>query len=206
MRRVLLHGCLLLAMAGCGGAVVFDGSDEGRAGIGEGAPGTVASCDAELHLIGVYETHGNHGGGNHPMGAAKVHVERQGSFILALSSYEPVSWTVTAEPGAIIEKVIINGYHDQKASVPAGVPVEIYSGPGTSLGAYGYAWPSSEGGSDTQGLVKALESLTGRPLSSFHGCYQADSFVLHGDLSGESSCSTQAGYTHTSYVADSCDQ
>ncbi|UQA62594.1 hypothetical protein [Polyangium aurulentum] len=197
-----------LAIGGCAPVVSFDGGDsESQAGVNagdQGKPGVVAppSCGDELHLIGIYESHGNHGYDNHPAGAASVHVERKGSSILALSSYEPVHWTVTAAEGVVLEKVILNGYHDQTADVPAGVEVEVHDGPDGSLGAYAYAWPSSEGGSDTQGLVSTLEGITGRALTSFNGCYQASSFTLHDDLTVDAACATEAGYEVTSYVAD----
>lgn len=183
-----------LGLVGCKGTVVTGGGgDDGPPG------GPAAVCGAELHLIGVYETHSNHGSGIHPAGAATVHVERKASSILVLSSYEPVHWTVTAAEGVTLEKVILNGYHDQTADVPAGVQVEVYDGPDGSLGAYAYAWPSSEGGSDTQGLVAAVENLTGRPLTSFHGCYQATGFVLRDDLGTDAACTEGQG-TLTSHV------
>ncbi|HVK66582.1 MAG TPA: hypothetical protein VM694_18995 [Polyangium sp.] len=193
-----------LGLLGCKGTVVTGGGDDPP---GPGGPGDVVVpapvCGSELHLIGIYESHGNHGGGVHPAGAASVHVERQSSSILVLSSYEPVHWTVTAAEGVTLEKVILNGYHDQTADVPAGVPVEIHDGPDGSLGAYGYAWPHAEGGSDTQALVAAAQNVTGRVLTSFHGCYQATQFTLHDDLQADSSCAVEAGYTQSSHVAES---
>ncbi|TKD03091.1 hypothetical protein [Polyangium fumosum] len=197
-----------LGLLGCKGTVVIGGGGDDPPGQpGPGGPGGVVNpppvCGSELHLIGIYESHGNHGGGVHPAGAASVHVERQSSSILVLSSYEPVHWTVTAAEGVTIEKVILNGYHDQTADVPAGVPVEIHDGPDGSLGAYAYAWPHAEGGSDTQGLVAAVQNVTGRALTSFHGCYQATQFTLHDDLQADSSCAVEQGYTQSSHVAES---
>jgi hypothetical protein len=205
-----------LAFGGCATTVQVSGGgseDQGQGqdqGPGNSAGGDSVNvvsqpgdvCGNELHLIGVYETHGNHGGGVHPAGAATVHVERKGSSILALSSYEPVHWTVTVADGVVLEKVILNGYHDQTADVPAGVPVEVHAGPDGSLGAYAYAWPAAEGGSDTPALVDALVGITGRALTSFNGCYQASSFTLHDDLSVDAACATEAGYEVTSYASD----
>ncbi len=132
----------------------------------------------ELHLLGVYESHSNHGGGTHPEGAATVDVTRKAPLILTLSSYEPIHWTVNAARGARIQRIILNGYHEQRVTAPEGIPVENHSGPGKSLGAYAYAWPATSGGSDTQKLVTALESLTSTRLSSFAGCYQGTYFKL----------------------------
>lgn len=132
----------------------------------------------ELHLLGVYESHSDHGGGTHPEGAASVEVTRKAPLILALSSYEPIHWTVSAAQGARIERIILNGYHPQRVTAPEGIPVENRSGSGNWLGAYAYAWPAASGGSNTPALVSALESLTSTQLSSFAGCYQGTSFKL----------------------------
>ena len=199
---------------GCGTVVTGGGEDPpsgpGYPGTEPGYPGEEPGggpapvCGPELHILGVYETHSNHGGGNHPSGEATVHVEREGAMVLALSSYEPVHWSVTAAPGAVIEKVILNGYHAQTADVPPGVPVETHD-EGQMLAACAYEWPGDDQGCDTQGLVSALEGLTGRTLTSFHGCYDADAFVLNDDLSATSTCDVAAGYSLNSHVA-TCDE
>jgi hypothetical protein len=132
----------------------------------------------ELHLLGVYESHSNHSGNTHPEGAVTVDVTRSAPLILALSSYEPVHWTVRPVAGAKIERIILNGYYPQRVTAPEGIHVENHSGVGKWLGAYAYAWPSSSGGSDTPRLVSELEKLTGRTLSSFAGCYQGTAFKL----------------------------
>jgi hypothetical protein len=148
---------------------------------GQGALSTYVAptlSTPELHLLGVYESHSGHWGGRHPEGAITVDVTRSAPLILALSSYEPIHWTVRPVARAKIERIIINGYHAQRVTAPEGIPVENRSGVGHWLGAYAYAWPSSSGGSDTPKLVSELEKLTGRPLSSFAGCYQATAFKL----------------------------
>lgn len=210
---------LPLIGAGCGPIVIGGGGGDDPPGPGDvpvdppGGPGgppgggSAPSCGAELHIFGVYETHSNHSGGSHPAGAATVHVERQGSHVLALSSYEPVTWTVTAEPGVVIEKIILNGYHAQTASAPSGVPVEAYDYEvhGNWLGAYAYAWPGSTGGSDTQALVATLEQLAGRGMTSFHGCYQGTSYVLHDDLSATVACTEGQGELSGHVNVPDCD-
>src|SRR5690349_12490728 len=97
---------LLAAAAGCGHTVIIEGGgNENRPGGGivVGPP----VCGDELHIVGVYETHGDHNFDFHPPGAATVHVDRKSSSILVLSSYEPVHWTVTASDGAVLERVIL---------------------------------------------------------------------------------------------------
>ncbi|AKT42625.1 hypothetical protein [Chondromyces crocatus] len=189
---------------GCGVVVVGEGDDGGgQSEPGNPGNGPISSCGTEFHIFGVYETHSNHSGADdHPEGEATIHIERPGSHVIALSSYEPVHWTVTMAPGVTLEKVILNGYHDQRADVPAGVPVESHDGTSGWLGAYGYAWPSSEGGSDTPALVGALEAAAGQEMTSFHGCYSSTSFVLHDDLSVAAGCDIDGGYALTGHVEE----
>jgi hypothetical protein len=96
--------------------------------------------------------------------------------------------------------VILNGYHDQTADAPAGVPVEIHAGPEGWLGACGYAWPADNQGCDTSALIPAVEKVSARKVTSFHGCYRAPSWKLHADLSVTSDCAEDAGYSVTGFV------
>ena len=101
-----------------------------------------------------------------------------------------------------LEKVILNGYHEQTADVPAGVPVENNSfvATGSWLGSCAYLWPDSGGGCNAEQVASSLESMTARDLSSFHGCYQAKSFVLHDDLTVSATCAVDQGYELSSEV------
>jgi hypothetical protein len=157
-------------------------------------------CGPELHILGVYETNSDHSYMNHPIGTGTVHVDRKGPVVLALSSYEPVDWTVTVGPDTVLKRVILNGYHGQNAVVPAGVPIDTYDGEDGWLGAIGYAWPSAEGGSDTPALVAAIEGVAEQEMTSFHGCYHATSFVLNDNLSVTTDCAVDQGYEVTGYV------
>jgi hypothetical protein len=90
---------------------------------------------AELHVVGSYSA----GGGRHAdgiTGEATVRVTRPGPSVLVLSNYEPVHWTVVAEEGAVIERVILNGRHAGSATAPDGVPVD-----GISHESTGTYWP-----------------------------------------------------------------
>ncbi|WP_413167321.1 hypothetical protein ACL6C3_11585 [Capilliphycus salinus ALCB114379] len=138
------------------------------------------SGDKELHLVGVYESHPHHSGNNHPMGEAQVRVTRQGKpMILALSSYEPVNWKIDIAPGVKIEKIIVNGYHDQKVTGVSGVPIEEYSykETGKFLGDFLYDWNSANN-QGTGGLVSQLNQLTETELTSFQGCYRGTQFEI----------------------------
>lgn len=208
MRRTALGRSSVAVGAALGALGLVAGAAVGCGPVVEtgGGGGNTPPCGPEMHLIGVYETHGGHSAGNHPPGAATVHVERKGTMILALSSYEPVHWTVTADPGVTLEKVILNGYHEQTADVPAGVPVEDHSfeTTGSWLGSCAYVWPDSGGGCDAEQVAASLESMTGRDLSTFHGCYQAQSFTLHDDLTVSGTCAVDQGYELSSEVFLAC--
>ncbi len=139
-----------------------------------------ALADKELHLVGVYESHPHHGDGRHPTGEIQVTVQRQDKpIILALSSYEPVNWNVQVEPGVEIEKIIVNGYHDQKVTGVSGVPIEEYSyaETGQYLGNFTYQWTATQN-QGTPPLVQELSQLTGTPLTSFQGCYRGTQFKI----------------------------
>ncbi|MGB3405264.1 MAG: hypothetical protein WBA77_21450 [Microcoleaceae cyanobacterium] len=140
-----------------------------------------SNSDQELHLISVYEANSNHSHGNHPTGMAEVKITRQDKpIVLALSSYEPVKWQLKIAPGVQIEKIILNGYHDQQISGISGVPVEEYSyqDTGNYLGNFPYRWENISNSSSSPGLVNQLNQLTGTPLTSFQGCYRGTQFKI----------------------------
>jgi hypothetical protein len=115
-----------------------------------------------------------------------------GPMILALSAYEPTHWIVTADPDALIERIILVGYALQTATAPAGVPVESHSFEGgeVDLAAYaGYSWPYNGQGNDTSLLIsEVVEPFAGRALTAFAGCYEASDFTVNGCDCPELSC------------------
>jgi hypothetical protein len=125
-----------------------------------------APANPELHLVGVYEP---------TVTAISVDVDRATDVILVLSSYSPVDWTVNATSRTNLLEVYVNSYSWTSSTVvaPSGVPTN--SG---WFGAYAYAWPYSDGGSDTPALVSQIERYYGATLTSFTGCYQASGFVV----------------------------
>lgn len=130
-----------------------------------------------LWIGGVYQTHGDHSGGNHPEGMGTVTWGLPGRNVLVLSSYEPVAWTVTLTEGAQLDRLILTGYHAQRAEVPAGVEVEIhtYEG-GADDFACGHALPGDGGGCEGEELVDFAQRATGLPMFAFDGCYDASAF------------------------------
>src|SRR5262245_20772819 len=117
-----------------------------------------------LRVIGIYQPW--------PTSEPTVHVKRAERTVLVLSSYDPVHWTITVEPGATLERVLLFGYYAQTVTVPAGVPVEDHSNDVDSP--TGHEWPSD----DTAALLARAEQLTGLCLTSFHGCYEANRFSI----------------------------
>lgn len=129
----------------------------------------------ETHIIGVYETRSDHSGGNHPTGTAYVHVtgSTETPVNLVLSSYEPTAWVLDGAGLSFIQSVTVNSYHASTATGIDSSKIQI-----KNLGYYGYAWPSSSGGSNTPALVRAVESLYGAPIATFSGVYRATDFSV----------------------------
>lgn len=140
-----------------------------------------SQTDRELHLIGIYEANANHGGNHHPTGIVDININRQDKpIILALSAYEPVEWKLNLEPGVKVEKIILNGYHDQKISGVSGIPIDEYSvkGTGQNLGNFAYQWNSVSTDPLTPPLSTQIQKQTGLPVTSFQGCYRGTQFQI----------------------------
>ena len=158
--------------ANCG----LGGSDDFSSYVGS------SSGNKELHLIGVYEANADHGNGNYlSKSAIEIKVEpRNKPIILALSAYEPVQWNITAEPGAVIEKIIVNGYHNQTVLGVSGIPNEehSYEETGNYIGDFIYKWGATAESSNTSSLVTKLEQRNRTSLTSFQGCYRGTNFTI----------------------------
>jgi hypothetical protein len=129
------------------------------------------AAEQGLWLASVYETHSNHGGGSHPMGEATVHFDLPGDHVLALASYEPVTWQLELGAQAGVTEIVVFGYHEQVVDGAGNIPITYVADPSC-----GYSWPYNGGGCDTTELVDAVEAETGRLLSRFDGCYRATDF------------------------------
>ena len=135
------------------------------------ATGTNSSYP-ELHVLSAYEPDN---------GTIFVHISRNTQMTVLLSSYEPVHWVVTIDSAAIVDKILINGYHSQTVTIPSGIPYEIrsYDQTGTNFGgSCGYSLPYNGGGCDTNNLLNGVQAYTGLSWSSFTGCYTASGFLL----------------------------
>jgi hypothetical protein len=133
----------------------------------------------QVHVIGVYETRADHAHGEHPRGAATVRVEQPGRHVLVLSAYEPTDFEIVAANGAIVEKVVLVGYHPHTAKAPSDAVILDRSGEREdALRACGYTQNPEDGdGCDTPRLLADVRSSVGE-ITSFAGCYRATSFVI----------------------------
>ncbi|MEG4282012.1 hypothetical protein QUB68_02700 [Microcoleus sp. A006_D1] len=150
------------------------GSDDFSAYVGS------SSGDKEVHLIGVYEATAEHGNGNVSK-SIEIKVERRNKpIILALSAYEPINWNITVAPGTAIEKIIVNGYHNQTVSGVSGIPIEehSYEKTGNYIGDFIYKWGATAESPNTPSLVTKLEQINSTSLTSFQGCYRGTNFSI----------------------------
>lgn len=146
-----VHGCRTAA------GYEYNHYEEARGGVGR----------TQLHVVGIYEPA--------PEGSVEVRVKRQGASVLVLSAYDATRWNVVIEPGAVVQKILVSGYHEQSVDAPPGIPVEVRSYDQTfSYLGFGHAWPSHK----TTDLVDTAEGLTGLELTSFRGCYASNRFDI----------------------------
>lgn len=134
----------------------------------------------ETHVIGVYETRSDHGGGIHPEGLAYVNVtgSATGPVNLVLSSYEPTNWVLGGDGLSSVDSITINGYHSSRVSGFDASSVIDRTGLGNYISACARAWPNSTGGCDTPTLIAGVEGYYGAAVTSFSGAYRATSFSV----------------------------
>ena len=133
LNAVLLSATLLFAAGGCAQDGPYNDDNSADDALvpenpnADTTPRTRTTCnDAELHVVSVYTgDQANHS--NDIAGQANVHITRPGPAIVVLSAYEPMHWTVTADEHATIERVILNGYYEQSATVPQGTQLDAIS-------------------------------------------------------------------------------
>ncbi|WP_437732076.1 SPRY domain-containing protein [Sorangium sp. So ce1335] len=158
--------------------------DEGPAGLPATPAPVEAACEdltsysadaegeTELHVIGIHER--GEGGPK-----AAVHVSRTAPMVLALSSYAFTQWTVTVDPEAQLQQIVLVGHEPSRVNAPAGIPIStvIYNKDGSRIEA-GHAWPNAPGGNDTPDLIRSVEEITGLTMTSFAGCLDGASFTV----------------------------
>jgi hypothetical protein len=134
----------------------------------------ISGCAPTLHVIGVYEgsypTGVRHSFGYHPDGNIDVHVRAIGRpVILALSSYEPVIWSIKQDEEVVIKEIILSGYHPSKV---AGVAPSVRI---TRQG-FGYTYQPNARNSE---LARKLKEYTGLEIETYQGMYAGQEFSIH---------------------------
>ncbi len=168
-----------------------------------------------LHVVGIYQSTSAHSSGYHPMADAVLHVgPTQRPLVLALSSYEPVHWVLELDEDARVERVVLLGYHPQAFTAHGGAQSSLWLEDLSNgeTDAYGYCWPSCDGGSDTSRMIRQVESVTGLTVEAFDGIYHLEKMTIahacEGCTSacGERECGADGcgGYCGQCQAGDSC--
>jgi hypothetical protein len=165
----------------------------------------------ELHLVGVYEGAPPKGEENKPWWAnckkkdgqiespaechekyaiqknpqkVVVEIRYQQPLVLALMSYNPVTWEINSSRPELIRKVILAGYHGQEVTgVGKDTPVDVYSHEASSCTncrkRTGYFYTYKEDGSEYQNATSQLRNATGLEVQSFQGSYKGNFFAIN---------------------------
>jgi hypothetical protein len=107
------------------------------------------------------------------MGRAQVKMHAPGEHVLALASYEPVTWDLSLGPNSQVREILVWGYHQQVVVGAGEIPVRQVAGPSC-----GYSWPYNNGGCDTEELVASVEAAAGQRVQHFEGCYRASELLF----------------------------
>jgi hypothetical protein len=126
--------------------------------------------NAEIKAIGIYQgNRKNPVAGKPRMGSVTVRMKRSAApIVLLLSSYEPVQWTIIAEPGARLSRILLSGYNE---SVVAGAG-------STRIDIVGRLYAYKEDSPQYNALNKEIYRLTGLLINQFHGRYEGDEFTV----------------------------
>lgn len=148
----------------------------GSAGIEPSIPApTIFPKNAQVEAVGVYQGANSSGmisSEGRKMGIVDVRVRRGSSpIILVLSSYEPVQWKVTLEPGAQLAGVLMSGYYQSQVTGIGSVRV-------LQMGrTHAYKRESHE----YNALDRQVRSLTGgQGIGVFQGRYEGGSYSIGG--------------------------
>jgi len=130
--------------------------------------------DAQIEGVGVYQgttSADQPTTGGRKAGKVEVRVRRSAKpIVLVLSSYEPVRWMLTLEPGATLAAVLVSGYY-QSEVVGAGSARVVTTGD-----RYAYKLDTPEFAS----LNRETMRWTGKGITVFQGRYEGTSFSVGG--------------------------
>jgi hypothetical protein len=129
------------------------------------------ATERELHVVGVYEGVAAKEAGPHATGVADVRLTRRGApVILALSSYEPVVWRITLDPGVELERVVVAGYYRQRVEGIGTIPVEITTWQDDRRTPF---FTYRKDSAEYVRAHRALRGMTGIGVTTFQGRYTA---------------------------------
>ena len=128
----------------------------------------------ELEIFGVYESDAA------PANNITVDIDRPVEMTVVVSSYSAVNFTIVVHAGAIVDRIVVNGYDGHTVNVtdefgaPLVVPIDNHS-------PYSNGWfgrtPYAVG-AEANALMSDLQSYTGIAPTGFYGCYHATAFRL----------------------------
>src|SRR6266850_483309 len=123
----------------------------------------------QLHVVGTHEARAANQRKDR-FGHATVEVTATDHpIVLALCSYNSVTWHLNVAKGVQLQKVILGGYEEQELAEPLNnIPVEIYTYE-TKRPPYFYAYTTDA--ESYPATVKALKQITGQSIASFQGIY-----------------------------------
>lgn len=128
--------------------------------------------DARLSVIGVYEPEVStvrSGGGGNKTGNIKVNVgPGKTPVVLALSSYEPVTWVISNSSGRKISAILLSGYYESTVAGQGNAQVLKI----------GRTHAYSMDGPDYVRLKQDLARYVSNPVTSFQGGYKGREFMV----------------------------
>lgn len=151
----------------------FQQGSGNAAGIPAGLPGPDWAKDARIEAVGVYEsTDGSHGPGKpRRAGPVMVRVRRSGKpVVLVLTSYEPVQWHVSTDPGARVAAILTGGYYQSEVRGQTARQIDI-----------GRVYAYEQGSGEYGRLEVEVARRTGKRIDQFQGRYSGNQFTVGGN-------------------------
>jgi hypothetical protein len=98
--------------------------------------------------------------------------------IVVIAAAEPAIWTVNLGAGTQVEELIVMGHKEHQVAVNGPSPRVIHAAQSNELvgSRCAYRMPYKGGGCNTSDFIGAVESLAGRRVASFDGCYDTSGF------------------------------
>ncbi|UYB51912.1 hypothetical protein OCJ37_18370 [Xanthomonas sp. AM6] len=136
-------------------------------------PGPLAEVGrtARIEAVGIYEGADAVAvpGNSHRTGTVHVHVRRSAKpIILALSSYEPVRWVLTVEPGAKLAAVLNSGYAES----------QVYGAGSARVYQMGRMYAYKRSSDEYRALDAEVTQWAGKPIDVFQGRYTGQTFLV----------------------------